>query len=336
MYIALVNNCSKVRYIIRESVAGSGGESFVSRDLVDLGTDPTEFVRYIGRNSFYLDPDLEEIVRQRTLLSDETDLEELFWPFLAPEVQQQAEFVSHRYRGFTPKKLVAEEIAYLQGRVHLFDKKRLHYLRYGSLSQASLYKAPLKMFLPLLYKSRDELEQFFLVQEGVLEPNEFRQYVYVIFDLQRFFSETAARVLPEGLDQDRLAEIFEPEFCKLFADRSFATGLDERTLIAYLSRYVVMFFDYEFPSGSFAEDYARQFRDEHRTFNFPQREVVFGVQEADELFGVSKEGLEKMSKKQLTALYRQRAHAHHPDKGGDHDVFVRLTELYRQLRKSKK
>ena len=74
----------------------------------------------------------------------------------------------------------------------------------------------------------------------------------------------------------------------------------------------------------------------HRSFSFPKREVVVDDQEASELFGVSKEELAKMSKARLTGLYRQLAHEHHPDKGGEHDNFVRLTELYRQIRKTKK
>ena len=97
-----------------------------------------------------------------------------------------------------------------------------------------------------------------------------------------------------------------------------------------------MFFDYGFPSGSFEKDYARQFRDDHRSFNFPKMEVELGEQEAYDLFGVSKAELEKMSKSRLTDLYRKLAHEHHPDKGGEHDDFVRLTELYQQIRKTKK
>lgn len=336
MYISRINSRGEIRYALRESVPDSTGEYFVSRDLFDLGVDPTEFIKYSGRDSFYLDPDLEEIVDQKKSLRAETDLEELFWPFLAPEVRQQAELFSPKYRNFTPKKLSEEEADYLNRRVHLFDKKRLHYLRYASLSQASLHAAPLKMFLPLLNKSRDELEQFFIAQESVLEPTEFRQYVYVIYDLQRFFSETAAQTMPEGLDQSKLEEIFEKEFCHLFADHSFSVGLDGQDLMNYLHRYAIMLFDYAFPASLFEEDYARQFRDSHRTFNFPKKEVVINDQELQELFGVGRGDLEEMDKYRLTALYRERAHEHHPDKGGEHDDFVRLTELYRQLRKTKK
>lgn len=336
MYLARVKIRGGIRYIIRESVPDPSGEYFVSQDLFDLGDDPAEFIHYFGRNSFHIAPEVEKIVEQKRAMPAEPDLEELFGPFLQPEVRRQAEFFSNKYRNFVPKKLSEEDLAYINRRIHIFDKKRLHYLRYASLNQGRLHKAPPKMFVPLLYKSRDELEQFFLDQERVLEPTEFRQYVYVIFDLQRFFAETAARAMPEALDQGRLDEIFEPELCRLFDDRSFTVGLDEQALRGYLGRYAIMFFDYGFPTGSFENDYVRQFMGSHRSFSFPNREVDIDDQEAYELFGVTKTELEKMSKTRLTGLYRQRAHEHHPDKGGEHDDFVRLTELYRQIRKTKK
>jgi hypothetical protein len=336
MYIARINRGGRTRYLIRESVPDPTGKYFLSRDLFDLGADPTEFIHYTGRDSFYLDPALEDAINRQKNPAGATDPEDLFQPFLTAEARRRAEFFSHKYRNFTSAKLGAEEIDRLDRQVHLFDKKRLHYLRYGSLSQARLHKAPLKLFRPLLCKSRDELEQYFLGQEAVLEPNEFRQYAYVIFDLQGSFAETAARVLPEALDQDKLAEVFEKEFCRLFGERSFAGGLAERDLTAYLSRYVIMFFDYAFPAGAFAEDYARQFRDSHRSFAFPRKEVVISDREAEELFGVSRAELVKMSKSGLTGLYRKLAHEHHPDKGGEHDNFVRLTEIYLEIRKSKK
>ncbi len=42
-----------------------------------------------------------------------------------------------------------------------------------------------------------------------------------------------------------------------------------------------------------------------------------------------------MNKSDLTKLYRQKAHELHPDKGGEHDSFVRLAEAYKQLLREK-
>lgn len=336
MYIARISEQGAARYLIRQSVPDPGGDYLVSRDLFDLGGDPGRFIHYTGRDSFHLDPEIEAAVGRRLGTAGPAELEELFRPFLRPEARRQAEFFSGRYRNFTPRKLSAAEIDYLERRAHLFDKRRLHYLRYGSVSQARLHKAPLKLFLPLLDKSRDELEQYFLSQEAVLEPGEYRQYVYVIFDLQRFFPETAAQVMPEALGQEKLEAKFETEFCRLFDDSSFTAGLHERALIRYLSRYAIMFFDYGFPAASFEEEYIRQFMNRRRTFRFPEKKVEIDEREVIELFGMERRELEGMSAARLTALYRKLVHEHHPDKGGEHDDFVKLTELYRHLRKDKK
>ena len=45
---------------------------------------------------------------------------------------------------------------------------------------------------------------------------------------------------------------------------------------------------------------------------------------------------EKMSRREFARLYRLRALQFHPDKGGDHDKFVNLTETYHALLKTKK
>jgi len=43
-----------------------------------------------------------------------------------------------------------------------------------------------------------------------------------------------------------------------------------------------------------------------------------------------------MSRKDFARLYRLKAMELHPDKGGDHDEFVKLTEAYHALLKTKK
>jgi hypothetical protein len=53
-------------------------------------------------------------------------------------------------------------------------------------------------------------------------------------------------------------------------------------------------------------------------------------------FGEPQALLKKMSRKELARLYRQKALDMHPDKGGDHDEFVKLTEAYHALLKIKK
>ena len=43
-----------------------------------------------------------------------------------------------------------------------------------------------------------------------------------------------------------------------------------------------------------------------------------------------------MSREQLTRLYRKKAMDLHPDRGGDHDLFIELTEVYESLQRMKK
>lgn len=336
MYVARLNVGGKVRYVIRESVVEPGSNHFVSRDLYDLGEDPSRFIIYGDRDSFYIDPSLEDELGGKRQGEGDFDLEELFLPFVNQAARRYHEDFSNKYRNYKPQKLSPTDAERIRDSIHLFDKRRLYYLRYGSLSEARLHAAPLKMFRPLLDKSRDELEQLFGREEQVLEGNEFRQYVYVIFQLERFFTETAARVMPEALDQERLAEVFEEEFCLLFDDPSFRAGLDETPLQQYLSRYLVMFFDYEFPAGSFLDDYIRQFMNQHRNFSFPEEKVAEAYSEAAGLFGVSEEELRQTDKRGLTALYRKLAHEHHPDKGGEQEDFVKLTEVYQRIINGKK
>jgi hypothetical protein len=334
MYLARTINKGKTHYFIRESNIDEGQSYFKSRDLFDLGFNPGNFIHYIEEHAFYIDPDVEKSLKKQGINPSDSEMEDLFWPFLKPEIRNRIDQFKHKNQRFTLKKLTQEETEYIEHRVHIFDKRRLHYLRYGSLNQASLYKAPLKMFRPLINKSRDEIEHYFMAQENILDYTEYRQYVYVIFNLQRFFSETAAQVMPGGLDQEKLDALFEEESCSLYSDTSFWAGLNEKILTQYLSRYAIMFFDYDFESGSSLDDYLRQFMNNRRTFKFPEKKVA--MQEASRLFGVSQEELKKMGKRDLTRLYRKLAHEHHPDKGGEHEEFVKLTETYNQLLKTKK
>jgi hypothetical protein len=55
MYLArLPENSNGCRYLIRQSYAD--GNCYRSRDLFDLGDDPSRFIVYVGGNGFYIDP----------------------------------------------------------------------------------------------------------------------------------------------------------------------------------------------------------------------------------------------------------------------------------------
>ena len=54
-------------------------------------------------------------------------------------------------------------------------------------------------------------------------------------------------------------------------------------------------------------------------------------QQAFTIFGFSGEQLTGLRKKDLTRLYRQKAHELHPDKGGNTEQFILLTAAYEEL-----
>jgi hypothetical protein len=97
-----------------------------------------------------------------------------------------------------------------------------------------------------------------------------------------------------------------------------------------------MYFDHDFASGSLMEDYLRHFINSRRDYRVPDATFAFTFQKASTAFGETEEVLKKMSRKEFARLYRLKALELHPDKGGDHDEFVKLTEAYHALLKTKK
>ncbi len=94
-----------------------------------------------------------------------------------------------------------------------------------------------------------------------------------------------------------------------------------------------MFFDYEFGLGIHANEYIRQFMYNHRAFRWPKKKVTVSDEQVNALFGKSKKELKKLEQKELIRLFRKKAKKLHPDKGGDHEQFVLLVEVYNELLK---
>lgn len=99
----------------------------------------------------------------------------------------------------------------------------------------------------------------------------------------------------------------------------------------YLIRYLILFFDYDFGASQALNDYIRRFINSHRTFGAPPKSPTVSMDAAGAIFGETKEKLAGLSKKELTKLYRRKAKELHPDIGGEHDEFVRLTEAFEEL-----
>ena len=218
---------------------------------------------------------------------------------------------------------------------HVFDRRRIHYLRFGSTDLRELDRSP-SLFKVLLDKSRDELEQLILEREQDLQPNEYKRYIFTIFDLQRHFTQSCARTMPHALDSDRLDECFLEEVCRLDGDASFWRGMDrENGLVSYMIRYVIMFFDYSFPGGQSWNDFFRAHTSAGRSSTPPGNSRRMSMREMTTIFGVTRKELSAMSRAAVIRLYRKKAQEMHPDKGGNHEQFIELTAAYNEILRTK-
>ena len=333
MYLAKIIEGCQTSYQIRQSYQ-TEEHCFNYRIIYDLGNNPHQFIDHFADHVVLFNQDLVEAVSANTKGDGDSILERLLYDFLPREIQQQFSIFQARAGYSTPfSKSDRQEIA---RQIHLFDRRRLYYLRYGAVDQSRLSRLHEKCCRPLLGQSRDEREYYFTAEEKALEPGNYLQYVYAIFNLQKYFHQSFAPWLPESLAFDEMAEHFEKELCHLNQDRRF--WQKEATtdwLHHHLARYLIMFFDYTPTRRSFPADFARKFMADHRTFRWPERTLARSPEKISEIFATPYDQLKKMTREQLNRLYRQKAMQLHPDRGGDHDLFIELTEIYNGLLRTK-
>jgi hypothetical protein len=335
LYLAQHTIKGKRHYFIKESY--KDGDHFRSRELFALGVNPGRYVIYPGGRAFYIDEVVVDRLASLGVEPGADEIENVFWPFVKPEIRRAIEPFRERARARrTRTRPHPKEEMHIRAQATEFDKRRIHYLRSGRMDQAGLARMPLGLYLWLLAKSRDEIEQRFIKMERCLEPSEFKNYAFVIFDLQRFFTESCAKRIPQGLNQEKLDRHFLEEICRLNASSSFWAGEEKAdSLHEYLRRYVVMFFDNPFQQDTFLEDRAREFIGSHRRWQFPEKKRKMTVTEASSIFGVAKDILESMNRRSIIRLFRRMAKKLHPDKGGKHEEFIKLADAYRELLRRK-
>jgi len=335
VYLASKRINGQIRYFIRESFREA--EYFLSRDLIDLGLDPARYIIYPGGNAFYIDEAIQDRLAELEIDGHADELEDIFWPFVRPEIRRVLEPFrrrQERLRADRRKNMPADKV---ETQPHIFDKRRLHFLKFGRTDQRHIERMPQKIFRKLVNKSRDEIEQGVMDMEAALAPREYKTYTYTIFNLQQFFYESYAENHPEMLSQEKVDAHFIEQVCRLNSDRTFWAGMKSGgRLHGYLVRYVLMFFDYDYAPGSFMEDYLRQFINSRRDYRPPHRSAGVSLKKASAIFGETKEALKKMSRRDLVRLYRRKAQELHPDKGGDQRSFVGLTDAYHELMKMKR
>jgi hypothetical protein len=326
MYLAKVQKNGQATYILRESVRH--GEQMVSQDIFDIGPCPGAWIDYPGGNAWYLNPELESKISNLADTFDSDQLENLFLPFLRPDIRRATQtFRQRSFKRYKPMTRAQKETIARQ--VHAFDKRRAHFLKFGNMDQGPTFNMPPVIFRQLYKKSRDEIEQLFMDQERALKRKDLKSYVYTVLDLHRFFKGFMAKQMPHALDQDKVEAFFIQELCLLNKELFELTS----HLHEYLIRYAVMFFDHTYGDSVLLDDMVKdfQFRQRNRWFKPPGATRQLGLSRALKIFNLTARTLESMDKKALTREFRRLARQHHPDRGGSHERFVELGNAYQTL-----
>jgi len=335
LYLARELVRGKPRYVIRESVCRRG--RWQSRDLFELGEDPGRWIHYPGGTSYFIDERVEESLGEKGVHPTQEQLEEVFWPFLAPQVRRIIERFRQQRSASAPfPRIPRAELARMQAGLHAFDKRRLHYLRTGRADVRGVDACPLRLYNRLLRKSRDEIEQMIEGLEGGLRPRDHKEYVYAALGLQRHFPGPLAGRVPQALDPERMDEALLQEICRLQADAElFAGGAAGDTLHPSLVRYVIMYFDGEFGPHSGERAYVEDFVRRHRAHRPPApRRPRLSPEDACRALGIPPEAWGGMNARELSRRYRVKALECHPDQGGSHERFIRITRAYKALLES--
>ncbi|MCD4719219.1 MAG: DnaJ domain-containing protein [Desulfobacula sp.] len=324
MYIAFKKNKDLAQFVLRESCTINNQLTY--RNLFDLGSDPSLFIKYPGGNAFYFDENMEDTLSESNADYDPDKLEEIFWPWIRLDIRRAIDTFRNRSYKNARKKLTRKEKDQIAACVHYFDKRRTLYLKFRGMDQGPVENMPAVLFKDLVHQSRDEIEQHFLKQEFSLKPHELKSYVYTVFDLQSFFSSFMAKKMPHALDQEKVDSYFLKTICR-FNKNLFnkKTHLDD-----YLIRYLIMFFDHPYADTTLLDDFARAFMFRHRFFA-PRPKKVVTTDKACKIFNITKKELEAMTRQRLTKLYRRLARQVHPDTGGSHEKFVELNNAYQSL-----
>ena len=332
MYISKKEINGTFHYIICQSYKDEQNK-LKSRTLFDLGEIPSQYIIYPGGNSYYIHEEVELSILDQGMEVDTFELQDLFWPFLDYQLKRVLRRIRRPEKKF--KLISPEKLKRMQQGIHIFDKRRVHFLRYGLADQRHLETVPYRFFNRLLNKSRDEIECRVDDYEGqCLRSNEYKIYTYTIFNLQRFFPDSqTARCAPFALDQEEVDDCFLRELCRLNQDKDFYDPEEPlQGLHQYLIKYLIMYFDNSYVRTS-SSNYHTAF-DEffQQRKNVPQTsQERLSISESLSLLEIKEHDYKQMSQEQLRRVFRRIAHKCHPDKGGDHDKFICICKAFERL-----
>jgi hypothetical protein len=306
---------------------------------MDLGDDPTRFIIYPGGKGYYFASELEEILEEKGVEYEAEELESVFLPFLRHDIRRVVEMFSNRQSaGMRGRRDAVSDAELSEHHVELhgFDKRRLHFLRFGRIDNGGLEARPWKFLKVLFHRCRDEVEHVIEGMETHLRPHELKTYLYSAFDLQSYFQGHVLKHHPIGLDPEKLDACFMDEICQLNRDRRFFTGVPEHqadSLHRFLQKYVILYFDSDFGTARLDPSFYKEFINRRRAYG---RAAMAGgslpESEALTALGMSREDLKSMTQDDLARRYRRIAKRAHPDSGGDHEDFIKITEAYEVLR----
>ncbi len=261
-----------------------------------------------------------EALREKGIETDQWELEEIFFRFVKPELREYLKPYVDRSRKQSAR-LGREEQLRVQAELHPFDRRRLIFLKLGGGRGEALLRRPLPFLNQLRDKSRDEIEQLLWDYEDRLRPREVIPYLYHAFALWEYFPGALTRYVPEARLQEELDEALLEAICQVARDEAYRMGLgEEEVLREYLSRYVILYFD--------TTEAQRRFFEERQSGSWARRE---SLTRAARYFGLSPEALQRMSRKELLRLFRERAKKLHPDRGGDKEAFILLRRVFEEV-----
>jgi hypothetical protein len=339
LYLKRVYARDGYHYILSESCYED--ECWKHRPLIDLGSNPGNYIEYPGGNSFYVKESLLATVQEMAERFSEDELEKLFMPFVDPHIRRLVERFERPRESPKPwSSLSSREVLKEQKELHSFDKRRLHYLRFGRVQMGDLDRRPSRFLQILTEKSRDEIEAMMEKMELALRPHERRVYVYTAFHLQNHFRHMVTRNHPSALDPDKVDASFLEDICRLNHDKRFFEGVplhDHHSLHPYLIKYLILYFDNDFVSGTFWNQYVEDFMWKHQFYQKPRSspQSQTSHHEACKCFEISLEDFKQMDRQKLTRYYRRLAKKTHPDRGGESKRFVEITAAYETLLKMK-
>jgi hypothetical protein len=339
MYLKKNRAGDSYHYVLSESYWN--GELWTHRRLLDLGPHPEKYIEYPGGNSFYIKETLVDALSDMGK-GDTTDaLEEILRPFLDPRIRR---IIERFERPKNPVKKWREAcskntlLAY-QRNLHPFDKRRLHYLRFGRIRIGDLDARPRSFLYVLFEKSRDEIEHLIEEMERDLPPHELHPYLYTALRLQDHFRHLLTRYHPSAMDPEKLDKCFLDALCRLNEEEMFLRGVphsEQDCLHPYLVKYLILYFDHSMGSDTVGDEYVSDFIWRHRFHRNPRASQPATSQKtACRILGISLTEFQQMDRQTLARRYRRLAKKTHPDRGGDKALFVKIKSAYEDLLKLK-